>query len=218
MSKNNGKTANKPSAIELTLDSGLTILVKPLSPYTRQAIHKQLADKFPYPNDREFEEQIGDSPGAVIPADDKTNVRYEEYEALKSEADTKRTRGYFEAIVTLCVNWLVSKEELINQYEQQRSDLSALFTLPDDKWLATLYHCLCASQGDINEILQVAHEQLDIMEDEPTEDEIHSAWRIFRTRVSRAERGRFDNLTSRFQEVSQLRRKVQSDTGSSDSS
>jgi hypothetical protein len=220
MSRKNGTTAVKMKAIELILDSGVTILVKPLSPYTRQAVFKKLADTFPYPDEKEYEEQIegSESPGATIPISDKSNVRYEEYEAIKSEADKLRNRGYLEAMVEISVEWPQSKEALIEQYKDQRSDLSAFMDLPDDEWLATLYHCLCASQGDIDEIYEAAHDQLDIMEAEPSEDDIHSAWRVFRVRVSRSERSGLDKYTPLLQEITKLRRQVQFDSRASDGS
>ncbi len=208
----NGKHQNKPKVVELVLDSGVRVYVRPLSPYTRQAVLKKLSDKFPYPDKKEYEEEIKDSesPGAIIKADDKNNSRYDEYRELIETADSERSRAYFETIVEMRVTFpdYKDRDALIAHFKAHIDDFSAFMDLGDDIWLNTLYHAICASQSDITEIMDVITETLDIMEPEPTDDDIHAAWRIFQPRISRAERSRFNQYAPLLQEIKKLQDKI----------
>lgn len=209
MSLSNGKQQNKIAVVELLLDSGVRVLVKPLTPYTRHGVIHRLMEKYPDPDAKEFEEQIEgeSSPGATIPVTMKENSRHKEYQDLVLEVEKIRTRHMFNFIVNECVIFpdYESREALIAAYKDDRARLAAYMDLPKDEWEATLYHCICASVGDINEINAITRQEIDIMEAEPTEDEILTAWRVFRPRVSRAERSRFSDYASLLQKVKNLR-------------
>jgi hypothetical protein len=118
MSKINGKSPNRIKVTELLLDSGVRVYVRPLSQYTRQVVFQRLREKFPYPKESDYEEQIegSDSPGAVIPVTSEANQRHEEWQALVDKADNQRNRGYFEVIVEMCVTWVdTTQDALIKQ-------------------------------------------------------------------------------------------------------
>ncbi len=209
MNRANGKQPNKLTVVELLLDSGVRVLVKPLTPYTRHGVIHKLTEKYPDPEASEFEEQIEgeDSPGATIPVTMKENSRHEEYNALVLEAQQIRARHLFLFLIDECVIFpdYEDRDALISAYDGDRARLAAYMDLPTDTWEATLYHCICASAGDIEEISAATRQDIDTMEAEPTEDEIFAAWRVFRPRVSRAERSRFSDYSSLLQKVKKLR-------------
>ncbi len=212
MKRSNGTQPNKIAVVELLLDSGVRVLVKPLSPYTRHAVIHKLTEQYPDPDMKEFEEQIEgqSSPGATIPVTMPENSRHDEYKALVQDIEIVRTRHLFLFIVDECVIFpdYESRDSLIAAYKDDRERLAFYMDLPTDKWEATLYHCICASAGDINEISTVTRQEIDIMEAEPTEDEILAAWRVFRPRISRSERSRFSDYASLLQKVQKLRGEV----------
>ena len=161
--------------VELALDSGETVLVRRLSPYTRQGLFVRAEELHPYPDKKAFEKPLADvvanaMPGLMMPAEDNPD-----YKAAFHEAKLQQAKWFNDAVIESGVveDSKEGRELTIERYKPRIQHLRTLMKLPDDEWQATVLHGLITTREDRVRIIKASNETL-------TEEEIRVAMRSFR--------------------------------------
>lgn len=160
--------------IELTLDSGETVFVKPMSIPLLYALTSKAEQLYPDPDPAPYEKRIDDSktlePGQVIPA-----THNPEYQSLCKVVNERRRRWANVQAVRLCVEPITSREEVIARYAAELDQLRTVFDDPPDDWGKLLLYCIISSLEDYNRVIEAANGAMAV-----TEEEVREKWRIFR--------------------------------------
>lgn len=171
---------NGQKVTELTLDSGETVLVKPLSVVVGIALSRKSEEVYPYPDPKPYEVKIDDSktiePGQVIPA--SQNPVYQE---LCQAVDSDRQRWQTQQAILLSLEPLTTRAEVIQRYADDIAAKRAILDgeVPEDAWQATVLFAVISSNEDYNRVTQAISGQMFV-----TFEEVRGAWRIFRPTVS----------------------------------
>jgi hypothetical protein len=165
--------------VELVMDSGETVYVKPLSIPLLYAIMDKSAVEYPYPDPKPYEKALDDSitfePGQVLPAGHN-----EEYRALCAKADDRRRRWQNVQIVLLCVQ-VEDKQALLDKYGDTIEDIGKIVDVPEDAWEAVLLYCILSSVQDYNQVVLAANGSMVV-----TEEAVRGTWRIFQPEIRRS--------------------------------
>ena len=166
--------------IEIALDSGETVYVRPLSPFALQAIDEAARQAFPPPDKKAYEKPLSDivpnaMPGVMAQAEDNPDYQA----ALKAnKADVNGRMIELTLRSGVIVDTPEGREATIARYAERLSRLRELIPLPDDDWLAVSLYCLLASYRDRAKIASIVINPL-------TDAEVRSAIRSFRYPVQR---------------------------------
>lgn len=169
---------NGQKVIELEMDSGATILVKPLSVIMAIALRSKSETVLPYPDPTPYERKLDDSvtlePGQVVPASQNPD-----YVELCKAVDAKRGTWIALESVPLCV---VRDDSLIKHFKADLAHKRDMLgdQVPEDEWRATLMYCVISSTQDYDRIISASSGNMIV-----TEAEIRDGWRIFRRPISR---------------------------------
>jgi hypothetical protein len=165
--------------IELILDSGETVYVKPLSILHYHALVVQAEKQYPYPDPKPYEKEIDASktlePGEVIPA-----AQNPAYQALCKDIDEQRKTWQYRQYILLAVE-VIDQKATLERHKDRVARMRAMMTLPEDAWEATLLYSIISSTEDYNRVLNATSGQMLV-----TEEEISNGWRIFRPRIQRS--------------------------------
>jgi len=165
--------------IELILDSGETVYVKPLSILHYHALVMRAEQEYPYPDPKPYEKEIDASktlePGEVIPA-----TQNPAYQVLCKAIDEQRKTWQYRQYILLSVE-VVDQKATLERHQARVEKLRAMMALPEDAWEATLLYSIISSTDDYNRVLSATSGQMLV-----TEEEISNGWRIFRPRIQRA--------------------------------
>lgn len=163
--------------IELVLDSGELVLVKPMSVYLRQAIAAKAETLYPFPDEADYERPVDPEkaaiPGMMHPAKDNPD-----YQLKLAEISTERLSWYTDYLIGTIIEWPAGKTALMAKYAEQVEQLAGVLDIQEDAWEATWKYCLV---GDVDRqnIMQAVNGNLML-----TEGEVRDAMRIFRPVVS----------------------------------
>ena len=165
--------------VELILDSGETVYVKPLSIPLLYALMDKSATEYPYPDPKPYEKALDSAitfePGQTLPA-----THNEEYRTLCAKADDRRRRWQNVQIVLLCV-MVEDKAALLVKYADTIKTVGKVIDLPEDEWEAVLLYCVLSSAHDYTQIVLAANGSMVV-----TEEGVRGAWRIFQPTLQRA--------------------------------
>lgn len=172
----NGHVQALAKLVRYVPESGVPLLVEPLSPYTSIAISNKAWETYPNPPEEEYRLPF---PESAIPNDTKPAKDNPEYVRLVNAATIKRSNFIGEKTLLLAVRPDgATVSELIERFAARRKLLSQVIDLPDDPWLATLIHCICTGVHDADNIHQIATGKAAL-----TEEEIADGIRFFRLDV-----------------------------------
>lgn len=160
----------------LTLDSGIPVYIRPLSPYARAAISDQANTQYPDPDPAGYERDDPNGfPGLEIkiPADQN-----EEYLQERRRAIYKRMNAVNYAIINsgvVCDSPL-GKDFLIDHYAPLRERINSYSHIQADLWHITVLTCLIRTYQDAVSIANAASEI-------KTADEVRRGMESFRRDV-----------------------------------
>lgn len=165
--------------VQIELDSGETVFVRPLSPFALQAIEETARSAFPTPDKTPFERPLTDvapnaMPGVMIPAEE--NPEYQS--ALKlNKADVNGRMIELTILSGVIVDVSDGREAALERYAGRLARLRKVIpTMPDDDWLAVSMYCLLATFKDRGRVANAAINPL-------TDKEVRFALRSFRCEI-----------------------------------
>ena len=166
----------------IALSSGVTAIVQPLSPYTRQLFTEAAREKFPDVDPTPYQKQVETSPVPLLtPAEDN-----EEYVKLRMNVAVKRLSFIYDSIIDsgVVIGTPQGKENTLAQYAPQLAELrKRLPGIPEDDWLATVKHFLICTKDDVRHIAEAANDKL-------TSEEVTQAVKSFRDQIQRGAAGK----------------------------
>lgn len=187
MSSTNGTNGSPqersgPIVRELLLDSGVVVLIPPLSPIAYGKLLLKAAEEYPLPNEEEFRKPV---PNAAIEGDtfiDKDDPIYKERLDL---AKKKQSEYIAKVLQEVSLEFPDGKDVLIARFADKIKGLRKFIDLPEDEWEATFLYGIISSIADHETILFAAQNALPL-----TEEEIADGLRIFRYQVQGKRPGR----------------------------
>lgn len=169
-----------PSAVELTLTTGVKCRVYPLAAWDNQALLGEARVKYPAPDPKEYEvlvdPEIASVPGQVHPA--TSNPLF--IEAMQ-ECQRQWNQHVTDGMLALCVTFNETPDVLIERYKPMLDHKRRRLTLPENAWAATLKHGILADNKDVADVLAIAQGQMPL-----TEGEIADGVRLFRPASERS--------------------------------
>lgn len=157
----------------LTLDSGVPVYVRPLSPIAQTAILDALNERYPDPDKALYEKPAPNAPPGVVimmPADEN-----EDYIKARRVALVSRMNAFNDAVIragVVCDSPL-GQQRLIDHYAPLRALLLAITPIEADVWQQTVMLCLIRTRSDAITIVNAAIETL-------TESEVRNGIKSFR--------------------------------------
>lgn len=167
---NNGVEKN---TIAVTLSTGVTLHVTPLSVFARQLIIEASERLYPLPDPKPFEIPVPDSrAGQVVPA-----TQNPDYQELEKAIKNKRENYQRKAMLATCCD---SPEQaaLIERYAPRLARLDEFIDAPEDQWEAVLLLGVIQTDSDMALLVTAAMDRLQL-----TEAEIVDGMRTFRSPI-----------------------------------
>lgn len=185
--------SGRPIKIVYELMSGVIAWITPINIPTLKGIQAKAAEKFPYPDKRLYQEELGEagfSQGQLTAAED--NPAYvTEIKRIDRERGQWADRAIFDYAVRFPA--YPTKQDLVNDFQQQLAELREIAVLPEDDYEATLFHIvllwnqpalneeekLFAQVSEYNRLVQAAIQTVAL-----TPDEVTAGIRFFRPVLS----------------------------------
>ena len=165
----------------LALESGVTVIVLPLSPYTRQLFTEAAREKYPDIDKTPYQKRVENSPVEMFtPAEDDPEYLKKHIANL-----AKRLSFIYDSIIDsgVVIGTPQGKEKTLAQYAPQLAELrKRLPGIPEDDWLATVKHFLIATKDDVKRIAEAANDKL-------APEEVAQAVKAFRNQIQRSATG-----------------------------
>lgn len=161
-------------------DSGVTLSVKPLSPFLFQQLRDLSLQKFPDPDKEAYElpypkELEPAIPGSKIPAEDNPD-----YRALVDKQSNKRAQFVSRTVITLaCEPHESTRGEVISQFANELDVLRETIELSADVWENTLLYCVITSVKEQADLTLIAESRLPL-----TPGEVVNGVKFFRLVLS----------------------------------
>lgn len=162
-------------------DSGVTLSVKPLSPFLFQQLRDLSLQKFPDPDKEAYELPYPEGvepaiPGSKIPAEDNPD-----YRALVDKQSNKRAQFVSRTVITLACELSdgVGYSDIVEQFDNERIRLKEIMELPESAWEATLLYCIITSVKEQVDLTLIAESRLPL-----TPGEVVNGVKFFRLVLS----------------------------------
>lgn len=154
---------SEPKIIRHTFDSGVDAFIHPVSPFTFRAVRQSAVEQYPYPDETPYRFPVENAAieGTLTEARDS-----EEFQRLCAEVDEKRNTYIREALMDIALEFPDGREALIRQFAGKRERLKMWIKLPEDDWLATLWHCILTGTTEAALVIDIAQQSLPLSQEE----------------------------------------------------
>lgn len=155
--------------VRLDLDSGVTIEVRPLSPFVLAGIRKRATELHPIPDAPQKP-----VPNSVIEGDTYADTDDKTWRAAALRAQEAQGNYVGQQVIMLSVT-VPDQSAIMAQFEPRLKQIAEFVDLPDDEWQATLLYGVITSEKEVGLITRVATDRAPL-----TEEEVAEGVRYFR--------------------------------------